>query len=83
MQKRRHVVPATGGGWNVVKPGAKRISSHHATEAQAEERARDIVTKGGGGEVVVHRADGSVRRTDAISPDYAAFRPRDARRLIG
>ena len=83
MQKRRHVVPAAGGGWNVVKPGAKRISSHHTTEAQAEARARDIVTKAGGGEVVIHRSDGSVRRTDPISPDYVSHRPRDARRLTG
>ncbi len=67
----------------MVKPGAKRISSHHSTEAQAEARARDIVTKAGGGEVVIHRADGTVRRTDPISPGYAAFRPRDARHLTG
>ena len=75
MRTRRHVVPVPGGGWNVVKPGAKRISSHHDTEAQAEERARDIVVKAGGGEVVVHRLDGSVRRTDQISPAYLSLRP--------
>jgi hypothetical protein len=75
MQTRRHVVPATGGGWNVVKAGAKRISSHHDTEADAEARATDIVTKAGGGEVVVHRADGSVRRTETISPAYVMVRP--------
>ncbi len=75
MRTRRHVVPVPGGGWNVVKPGAKRISSHHDTESQAEERARDIVVKAGGGEVVVHRLDGSVRRTDQISPAYLSLRP--------
>jgi hypothetical protein len=75
MHTRRHVVPAAGGGWNVLKPGARRISSHHATEAQAEERARDIVVKAGGGEVVIHRTDGSVRRTDQVSPAYVSLRP--------
>jgi hypothetical protein len=78
MHTRRHVVPATGGGWNVVKPGAKRISSRHETEALAEARARDIVTKAGGGEIVIHRSDGTVRRTDTISPAYVSVRPRDA-----
>ena len=75
MRTRRHVVPVPGGGWNVVKPGAKRISSHHDTEAQAEARARDIIVKAGGGEIVIHRADGLVRRTDQISPAYVALRP--------
>jgi hypothetical protein len=75
MRTRRHVVPVPGGGWNVVKPGAKRISSHHDTEAQAEARARDIVVKAGGGEIVIHRPDGTVRRTDPISPAYVSLRP--------
>ncbi len=75
MPTRRHVVPVPGGGWNVVKPGAKRISSHHETESQAETRATDIVVKAGGGEVVIHRLDGSVRRTDQISPPYVSLRP--------
>jgi hypothetical protein len=79
----RHVVPATGGGWNVVKPGARRISSHHATEAEAEARARDIVTKAGGGEIVIHRTNGSVRQMETISPDYLPYRPRDLHGLIG
>jgi hypothetical protein len=79
----RHVVPATRGGWNVVKPGARRISSHHATEAEAEARARDIVTKAGGGEVVIHRTNGSVRQMERISPGYLPYRPRDMHRLIG
>ena len=75
MRTRRHVVPVPGGGWNVVKPGAKRISSHHDTEAQAEARANDIVTKAGGGEIVIHRMDGSIRRTDQVSPGYVSLRP--------
>lgn len=75
MRTRRHVVPVPGGGWNVVKPGAKRISSRHDTESQAEARARDIVVKAGGGDVVVHRLDGSVRRTDEIAPAYLSLRP--------
>ncbi len=75
MRTRRHVVPVPGGGWNVVKPGAKRISSHHDTEALAESRARDIVTKAGGGEIVIHRMDGSIRRTDQVSPAYVSMRP--------
>jgi hypothetical protein len=80
MQTRRHVIPLPGGGWKVVKPGARRISSRHDTEAQAEARARDIVTKAGGGQILIHRLDGSVRRTDFISPAYVSLRPRDVGR---
>ena len=53
---RRLVVPATKGGWNVLKPGAKRASSHHATQADAARRAWEIVHNHGGGEIVLFRA---------------------------
>jgi hypothetical protein len=53
---RRLVVPATKGGWNVLKPGAKRASSHHETLAEAARRAWEIVHYHGGGEVVLYRA---------------------------
>ena len=56
MTFRRLVVPATKGGWNVLKPGAKRASSHHPTQADAARRAWEIVHNHGGGEVVLYRA---------------------------
>jgi hypothetical protein len=54
MTFRRLVVPASRGGWNVLKPGAKRASSHHATLADAARRAWEIVHHNGGGEVVLY-----------------------------
>lgn len=62
----RHVVPNLRGGWDVKAPGAKRASSHHETQAQAEVRAKDIVRKAGGGEVRVHRPNGQIRDSDTI-----------------
>ena len=53
---RRLVVPASKGGWNVLKPGAKRASSHHATQAEAARRAWEIVHNHGGGEIVLYHA---------------------------
>jgi hypothetical protein len=56
MTARRLVVPATKGGWNVLKPGAKRASSRHPTMAEAARRAWEVVDHAGGGEVVVMRS---------------------------
>ena len=47
--KDRHVVPNPKGGWDVVKPHADRASSHHDTQADAVDRAREITRAGGGG----------------------------------
>jgi predicted nucleotidyltransferase len=63
---QRHVVPSPMGGWDVVRPGASRVSSRHRTQHEAVSRAREIVGNGGGGEVVVHARDGRVRERDAI-----------------
>ncbi len=74
---RRHVVPNGTGGWKVVKPGAKRASAVAKTQAAAERRAKQIVANQGGGEVRVHRRDGSIRDSDTIRPGKDTHPPKD------
>lgn len=64
----RHVVPSENGGWNVVKPGGQRASSHHETQAEAIDRGRQIVGNAGGGELNIHGRDGQIRAKDTIAP---------------
>jgi len=73
----RHVVPNPGEGWDVKKPGAERSSSHHDTQADAIDRARDIVHNVGGGEVVIHGRDGRIRDSDTVAPGNDPNPPRD------
>lgn len=74
---RRHVVPNPEGGWDVKAPGAKRASSHHPSQADAERRAKEIVANDGGGEVVVHRPNGQIRDSDTVRPGNDPNPPRD------
>lgn len=64
----RHVVPNSNGGWDVVGPNAQRASSHHDTQADAINRARQIVGNAGGGELNIHGRDGAIRAKDTIAP---------------
>ncbi len=67
----RHVIPNRArGGWDVVKGDGTRASEHYATEAEAVERAREIVANNGsgGGTVLIHGHDGKIRRSDSIAP---------------
>ncbi|HUG16216.1 MAG TPA: DUF2188 domain-containing protein [Thermomicrobiales bacterium] len=75
---RRHVVPNPKGGWDVKQPSAGRASSHHATQAGAERRAKQIVGNAGGGEVVIHRRDGRIRDADTVAPGNDPHPPKDA-----
>lgn len=72
----RHVVPASDGGWKVVKPGGKRASARTKTQAEATRKAKDYVAREGGGEVVVHRRDGRIRDSDTVDPGNDPFPPR-------
>jgi hypothetical protein len=76
---RRHVVPNPDGGWKVVKPGAKRASATAPTQAAAEKRAKEIVRKEGGGEVRVHRPDGTIRDSDTVAPGNDPNPPKDTK----
>lgn len=76
----RHVVP-TGNpdpdkAWAVVKPGYNRVSSYHRTQADARQRARDIISNSGGGELRTHRPNGQIRDSDTISPGNDPFPPK-------
>ena len=82
----RHVSPnSTRGGWDVTKPGAKRVSAHLATKDEAIARARQIVHNQGGGTVQITDGKGRFTRTVAIAvaPDGGQPGPRVAPRDPG
>jgi len=64
----RHVTSNPHGGWDVTKPGASRASAHADTQAQAQDRAREIIGNDGGGEMLTHGRDGTIRAKDTIAP---------------
>lgn len=55
MSERSHVVPGGTGKWKVVAPGASPASSRDGTQAEAEQRAKQILRGVGGGEAAIHR----------------------------
>ena len=75
----RHVVKNPRGGWDVKKPGADRSSAHEKTQSDAERRAKEIVGNAGGGEVVIHRPDGTIRDKDTVAPGKDPHPPTDRR----
>jgi len=75
---QRHVVHHPDGGWGVRKPHSPRVSSRHQTQAEAQTRAKEILSHDGGGEAVTHRRDGSIRNSDTVSPgvvDWSLLSP--------
>lgn len=65
--REKHVLPDPDGeGWIVRSAGAVRASSHHHTQHAAIERARAVLRKAGGGELVVHNAEGRIRDRETV-----------------
>lgn len=62
---RIHVVPDVR-GWKAEWEGAERASATGASQAEMENRAKKIARNAGGGEVVIHRPDGTIRDSDSI-----------------
>jgi uncharacterized protein YdaT len=75
----RHVVPNADGGWDVKAPGSQRASSHEQTQADAIDRAREIVHNAGGGEVVIHGRNGQIRDSDTVAPGNDPNPPKDTK----
>jgi len=63
-----HVTPSAKGGWSVVNPsGGER--SHHRTQKDAIDGAREIIKNAGGGEINIYGKDGRIRDKNTIKPD--------------
>ena len=73
-RKARHVVPRDN-RWAVVKPGSDRVSALADTQRQAMDRAREILSNDGGGELVIHRPDGKIRDSDTVPPGNDPYPP--------
>lgn len=54
--------------WEVRKPGASRASAVASTQAEAIQRARDILENDGGGELKIRSAKGNIQQQDTIYP---------------
>lgn len=77
MAKRRHVVPTSDGRWAVKKPGARRASAVVDRQSDGIDRAREIVTNLGGGEVTIHGRNGQIRDSDTVGGGNDPLPPRD------
>jgi hypothetical protein len=63
----RYVTPnKERGGWDVVKEDHKRASAHTDRKAEAVQRAREIVTNLGGGEVRIDDKDAKFAEAQKI-----------------
>ena len=66
--KTHHVVPNSGGGWDVKRGGATRASSHHDTKQDAIDRGREI-SRNQGTELRIHNQDGRIAGSDSHGGD--------------
>jgi hypothetical protein len=67
MARVLHVIEQAD-GWAVRPSNAKRATSIHRTQAEAEAAGRRLAQKSGDAEVVVHHADGRFRDSDTMPP---------------
>ena len=64
-------------GWAVRGPNSKKVSDILPTQSQAIERAKDITSGLGGGEVRIQGRDGRWRDSDTVPSGNDPFPPRD------
>lgn len=79
MPKRRIVGPHPEGGWQVKAPRAERASVRTSTQAEAIDRAREILQNIGGGELTIQGRHGPIRDSDTVPPGNDPNPPRDRR----
>jgi Uncharacterized protein conserved in bacteria (DUF2188) len=66
------------GGWDVVKEGGKRVSARTNRKSEAVNRARQIITNLGGGELRIKNEQGRFIDSDTIKgPRHRESRARD------
>ena len=63
-----HVVPNSGGGWDVRRGGAERASGHFETKQEAIDRGREI-SRNARTEFKIHNRDGRISQSDSHGND--------------
>lgn len=53
-------------GWAIQGQGNSRVSAYAPTQKQAYDRAREIVSNRGGGDISLHGLDGRIRDKNTI-----------------
>lgn len=74
MRKTHHIVPHSGGGWDVKKGGAERTSKHFDQKNEAIDWGRQVSTNQDT-ELIIHGKDGVIQRSDSHGHDPCP--PRD------
>jgi Uncharacterized protein conserved in bacteria (DUF2188) len=79
MSKRndRMVSPRPDGQWANKAVGADRAGSVHPTQRAAEQAAREMLQRSGGGELITQGRDGQIRSKDTIAPGNDPNPPKD------
>jgi hypothetical protein len=67
-KKSHHVVPNSGGGWNIKKGGGTKTIKHTKTKKEAENIAREISINQKS-ELYIHGKDGKFQRRDSHGND--------------
>jgi small subunit ribosomal protein S6 len=65
-KKTYHVIAKSNGEWSVKRNGAERATGNFSTKKGAITTARDLVTKSGGGELIIHEKDGRVSERNSF-----------------
>lgn len=71
MANRRRVVPGPNGGWNVLRPHARRASALFLYRDEAIANARASLDEEGGGTVVADGHAGRERRSEHDAPRHS------------
>lgn len=64
----REVRPNGAGGWEVINLGGKQRSGTFTTQSAAVARAKQILSRNGGGELRVAGRDGAIRDATTVPP---------------
>ena len=66
--KSHHVVPSSGGGWDVKRGGAERASKHFEKKENAVDWGRDV-SRNQKTEFRIHNRDGKISQSDSHGND--------------
>ena len=82
MSAMRFVKQNAEGSWEVLREGDRRAIVHDATQREAMRRARGILRKVGGGDVVVLDREGKVTEADRVVRPKRAARARRKPKVV-